>query len=52
MKEVYGDIWEYHKQGYWIVITTNGFVKKNGCAVMGRGVAKQAVTKYPSLPKW
>lgn len=32
-------------------ITTNGFVKKNGEAVMGAGVAKQAKSRYPSLPK-
>ncbi len=42
MLEVRGNIWDYHKQGHWIVITTNGTVKTNGEAVMGRGIALQA----------
>ena len=50
MIEIQGDIWDYHKQGNWIVITTNGTVKKNGACVMGRGVAKQAALKYPRMP--
>jgi len=32
-------------------ITTNGFVKKNGECVMGRGVAKIAAELYPKLPQ-
>ena len=51
MKEVAGDIWDFHNQGHWIVITTNGSVRKDGCAVMGRGVAKQAAERFPSLPR-
>lgn len=43
------DIWKFHKAGEWIVITTNGFVKKNGELVMGRGTAKQAMTRYPGI---
>lgn len=31
-------------------ITTNGFVKSNGEAVMGRGCAKMAATKFKDLP--
>jgi hypothetical protein len=34
-----------------ICITTNGFVKKNGEAVMGAGIAKEAKGFYPELPK-
>lgn len=34
-----------------ICITTNGFVKKNGESVMGRGCAKEAAYRYPILPK-
>jgi kynurenine formamidase len=50
MIEVYGNIWSYPANAR--VITTNGFVKKNGEAVMGAGVAKEAKTKYPVFPKW
>ena len=34
-----------------ICITTNGFVKKNGEAVMGRGCAKRAAQLMPGLPE-
>lgn len=50
MIEVTGDIWDYHEQGYWIVITTNGTVRKDGACVMGRGVALQAAKRFPDLP--
>ena len=33
-----------------LCITTNGFVKRNGEAVMGRGCAKQAAELWPWLP--
>jgi len=49
MTEVTGNIWDYHKKGHWIVITTNGFVKKNGAAVMGRGIAKQAKDRFKGI---
>lgn len=49
MKEVYGNLWNYPAQAR--VITTNGFVKKDGTAVMGRGCAKEAAKKYPQLPE-
>lgn len=51
MKSVLGNIWDYHKKGNWIVITTNGYVKKDGLAVMGRGVALEAKNRFPELPK-
>lgn len=41
MKEVNGNLWDYRVNGYYIVVPTNGFVKKNGEAVMGRGVARE-----------
>ena len=34
-----------------IGITTNGFVKCNGCAVMGRGIALQAKQRYPGIDR-
>jgi hypothetical protein len=47
--EVVADLWS----PIWDLrcITTNGYVKKNGCAVMGRGVAAQAKKRYPWLPE-
>jgi hypothetical protein len=47
MKEVFGDLWEF--DGI-IAITTNGFVKRDGTSVMGRGCAKQATIRFPGLP--
>lgn len=34
-----------------ICITTNGTIKANGCGVMGRGVALQALRFYPGLDR-
>lgn len=47
--EVVGNMWDIEADAY--CITTNGFVKKNGKAVMGAGCAKEAATKWPLLPK-
>lgn len=47
MIEVVGDLWTYPADAR--VITTNGFVKKNGEAVMGRGTAAQAVKRWPAI---
>lgn len=49
MIELTGDIWTEPGVDA-IVITTNGVVKNDGCAVMGRGVARQAAMRYPWLP--
>lgn len=48
MIEVYGNLWDYEADA--VVITTNGTVKRNGEAVMGRGCAKEAAEKWPRLP--
>lgn len=53
MIEIRCDMWEYRVvPGRKLVhcITTNGFVKSNGWAVMGRGTAAQAVSMFPTLP--
>jgi hypothetical protein len=50
MKEITGDVWDRHDAGSWIVVTTNGFVKRDGSCVMGRGVARQARNRFPRLP--
>jgi hypothetical protein len=51
MTEIKGNIWDFWNKGYWIAITTNVFVRANGKAVMGRGVALQAARRFPELPK-
>ena len=66
MREITGNLWDYHagtptrerlelvsesyKEKGWLVITTNGTIKRNGNAVMGRGVAYQAANRFPKLP--
>lgn len=50
MREITGDIWDYHDTGHWIVITTNGNIRANREAVMGKGLALQAKQRYPRLP--
>lgn len=49
MKEVQGNLWTFPADVR--VITTNGTVKNNGEAVMGRGCAFEAKTRYRGLPK-
>jgi hypothetical protein len=51
MIEIKGNIWDYQtKPDYAIAITTNGTIKKDGKAVMGAGVAKQAMEQWPDIP--
>jgi hypothetical protein len=49
MLETVGDIWEHADRGAVIVITTNGSLTRNQRAVLGRGVARQAVLRFPGL---
>jgi hypothetical protein len=53
MIEIIGDLWEEGlnpSNNYdAILIPTNGFVTKKGEAVMGRGVAFQAKSRYPEI---
>lgn len=48
MKLAYGNM--LHMECDALVITTNGFVKNNGDAVMGRGIAKQVADVLPQIP--
>jgi hypothetical protein len=50
MLEIKENIWTFHKKGNWIVIPTNGAVKKNREAVMGAGLALQAKQRFPRMP--
>lgn len=47
MLEARGDLWTLPADAR--CITTNGFVKTNGLAVMGRGCALQARERFPGL---
>lgn len=49
MREQQTDLWTTPADA--ICITTNGYVKANGEAVMGRGCAKQAVERVPGVAK-
>jgi hypothetical protein len=51
MREVVGNIWDYHAKGHWVGITTNAVTKENGEAVMGRGIALQAAQRFPLLAR-
>src|SRR5689334_20490328 len=48
MRESAGEIWSYLGQGV-IAITTNGHITPNGSAIVGRGVAIQALERFPDL---
>lgn len=47
MKEVFGNLWEYQADA--LCITTNGYTKNNGEAVMGRGCAKESTELFPTI---
>ena len=49
MRFVKGDIWAIDCDV--ICITTNGYVRGDGKAVMGRGVAYQATQRYPDIAR-
>lgn len=51
MNEQRDDIWAVRNPGDWVVVTTNGTLRGDGGLVMGRGIAKEACSKYPSLQK-
>ena len=52
MIEESGDLWNFYKDGYWVVIPTNGTVqRRDGKAVMGAGLALDAARAFPDLPK-
>ena len=46
-----GDLWELAKIPNILCLSTNGFVKKSGECVMGRGIAKEAKDRFPAIAK-
>ena len=52
MRYLSGDLWDLaHEFGGWVVVPTNTTIRQDGNAVMGAGVAKDAVKRYPKLSK-
>lgn len=51
MKNITGNLWDGYGAFDCLCITTNGTVKNNGSAVMGRGCAKEAVELYPGIQR-
>lgn len=49
MLEISGNLWDIEADAR--CITTNGVIKKDGCLVMGAGIAKQAMIRYPGIDK-
>lgn len=47
MREVYGDLWRFPAD--YRIITTNGTVRMDVKAVMGRGCAREAAVRFPHL---
>lgn len=44
-----GNLWDYHNRGHWVCVTTNGVVNSAGLLIMGKGVALEAVERFPGL---
>jgi hypothetical protein len=44
-----GNVFEYPPE-FLKIVTTNGYIRKNGELVMGRGAALDAKNRYPDLP--
>ena len=53
MREMQVNLWEamHYPDTSAICITTNGTIKRNGEAVLGRGTALEAQRKWPGLPR-
>ena len=50
MKIIKGNIWDKWDDGYYIGVTTNCELNKNGDAIMGAGIAKELKKRVPTLP--
>jgi len=48
LQEIVANLWSFHFPD-WIVIPTNGSIRRDGGAVMGRGLARQLLDKYPGF---
>lgn len=51
MKLEKGNMWDMWGNTDLFLITTNPITRKDGAAVMGRGIAKEAATKFPEIQR-
>lgn len=52
MKYLSGDIWSLATElNAWVVVPTNTTLRRDGLAVMGAGLAKDAVERFSELPQ-
>lgn len=42
-------MWSAYEEADLFLITTNSFLRKDGCLVMGAGIAKEARERYPGI---
>jgi len=49
MQKVIGNLW--HTPADWLCITTNGLIRSDGKAVMGKGCAEQAISRVPEVQR-
>ena len=50
MREIIGDLWDFHAHRFCIGVPTIGDCRSDGRAVMGAGVAFAAAQLFPNLP--
>jgi hypothetical protein len=46
-----GDMWKVYDEADLFLVTANSFVKKDGRLVMGAGIAKEALTRFPNIDR-
>jgi len=49
MIEHKGNMWSVYEEADYFVFTGNSFIKKNHALVMGRGMAKQVLDRFPGI---
>jgi hypothetical protein len=50
MNEIIGNIWDYHSNGEFVCVTTNGNLNSRKECIMGAGIAKECKLKFPQIP--
>ena len=44
-----GDMWDVYNEADLFLVTSNSFVKKDERLVMGAGIAKEALDRFPNI---